>query len=65
MSAHKRYLKFRNERLENKNRWLTILAVAVLIVLLVAIMAGPAFIRVTGESTTESTDTAGAAETTL
>ncbi|MGI9204527.1 MAG: hypothetical protein ACR2Q3_10980 [Woeseiaceae bacterium] len=49
MIGNKRYLAFRTERLEKQNRWLTILVSAIIVVLVVAITAGPALVRALGE----------------
>lgn len=43
MLPHKRYLDARNERNERQSRWLTILAGAVTIIIILAIATGPTF----------------------
>lgn len=53
MIGNKRYLAFRTERLEKQNRWLTILASAIIVVLIIAITAGPALVRSLGDDTAE------------
>ena len=55
MIGNKRYLAFRTERLEKQNRWLTILASAIIIVLIIAITAGPALVRSLGNNSTGKT----------
>lgn len=53
MIGNKRYLAFRTERLEKQNRWLTILVSAIIVVLIVAITAGPALVRSLGDNTAD------------
>lgn len=51
MIGNKRYLASRTEQLEKQNRWLTILVSAIIVVVVVAITAGPALVRNLGDST--------------
>ena len=53
MIGNKRYLAFRTEQLEKQNRWLTILVGAIIVVLIVAITAGPALVRSVGDEAVE------------
>lgn len=55
MIGNKRYLAFRTERLEKQNRWLTILVSAIIIVLIIAITAGPALVRFLGDDSIDET----------
>lgn len=55
MIGNKRYLAFRTERLEKQNRWLTILASAIIVVLIIAITAGPALVRFLGDDSIDET----------
>ncbi len=55
MIGNKRYLALRTERLEKQNRWLTILACAIIVVLILAITAGPALVRSLGSDGTDET----------
>lgn len=55
MKGNKRYLAFRTDRLEKQNRWLTILASAVIVVLIIAITAGPALVRFLSDEDTDET----------
>ena len=45
MIGNKRYLATRTEQLEKQNRWLTVLVSAIIVVVVVAITAGPALVR--------------------
>jgi hypothetical protein len=53
MIGNKRYLAFRTEQLEKQNRWLTILVSAIIVVLIIAITAGPALVRSVGDEAAE------------
>ena len=50
MIAHRRYLQFRHARSESQNIWLTILAIAIIILLLLVITAGPSTLRFIDEA---------------
>jgi len=51
MIGNKRYLATRTEQLEKQNRWLTVLVSAIIVVVVVAITAGPALVRTLGDNT--------------
>ncbi|MBT6208622.1 MAG: hypothetical protein HOI35_01195 [Woeseia sp.] len=60
MIAHKRNLVFRTERQEKQNRWLTILSGAIIVVVvIVAITAGPSLVRATSDASAYSTTDVG------
>ncbi len=45
MFRHRRYLNGRNERLEKQSRWLTIIASATIVIILVAVVGGPSMVE--------------------
>jgi len=46
MFRHRRYLNGRNERLEKQSRWLTIVATATIVIILIAIVGGPTVVEI-------------------
>lgn len=65
MLGNKRYLAARTEQLEKQSRWLTILVSAIIVVLVVAITAGPALVRTLGETTDSEEPDTSAQDTNL
>jgi len=45
MFRHRRYLNGRNERLEKQSRWLTIVASATIVIILIAVVGGPTVVE--------------------